>query len=108
MMAERRHRIFRSGSAMRVRAWTHRRIADRRSIKRKQAVLSQPQIVERAQFHDEVMWMLAVVDWLAKRGFSLLKKQWIESLGHRGWFQADHGAQSQLTTADLALRHGHK
>src|SRR5438874_2585020 len=93
---------------MRVSAWSHGRIADRRGIKRKQAVFSQAQVVQSGQLHDEVVGVLPVIDRLAERRLSLLEKQRIEALRYGCRFQAEHGSERKLAAPDLALRHGHK
>src|SRR5450432_360283 len=86
----------------------HGRITDRSSIKRQQPVLPDFVIVERGNLHKEIMWMLAIIDRLAKRGFALLKEFRIEPLRHGCRIKAHHGAQGDLAASYLPLRHGHE
>src|SRR6185312_9277913 len=93
---------------MRIRAWPHGRIANRSGVKRKQRVVPQREVVERGQFHEEIVRVLAVINRLAESRFTLLEQKWIETLGHGCRFQAEHSAECKLAVANLALRHGHE
>src|SRR6476661_3006128 len=93
---------------MGIRAWPHGWIADRRSIKREQRIFSESQIVERGQFHDEVMRMLAVIDRLAERRFTLLEQKRVEALRHGCRLQTEHGPKCEFAPANLSLCHGHE
>src|ERR1700749_3047879 len=96
-MSQGSHRVFRSRGAMRIGAWPHRWISNRGCIKRKQRIVPQAQIIERSELHDEIMRVLAVIDRLAKGSFTLLEKQWIETLRHGRRFKAQHGAKRKLS-----------
>src|SRR5882762_1605014 len=74
MMAERGQWFLRGGGAMWVRHRTHRRIPDRSKIEREQPPAPQPQIVKRGNLHEQIMWMLAVDNWLSEGCFSLLEQ----------------------------------
>jgi hypothetical protein len=108
MVSQGGHGLFRSRSTVRVGRWPHRGIADRRRIKREQRVFAQAHVIQRGQFHEEVVGMLAIDDGTAESGLALLKQQRIEALGRRGRLQAEHCADRQLTGAYLSLRHGHE
>lgn len=56
---------------MRIGCWSDGWISDGREIKREQAALGELQIVERRQFHEKVMGMLAVGYGIAEGGLAL-------------------------------------
>ena len=92
MMAEWRDRIFRRRCPVRVRCRTHSRVSHRSKIEREQAVFPDFQVVKSSQLHNEIVRVLAIDDWFAKRSFSLLKQFWVEPPDHRAWFKAQHCA----------------
>src|SRR5262245_61474559 len=108
MVAERRQRILRSRCAVRISRWAKCGIAYGRSVERQERVFLQFEIVESAEFHEEVVWMLAVSNWPAVGGFALLKEFWIASLRDRRRIQAEHAADGESARAQLSLGHRHE
>jgi hypothetical protein len=92
MMAERCQRIFRRGWPVRVGFRADGWIPHGRKIERKQGMTFEFPVVEHPQFHDEVVWMLAVGDWLFEGCFSLLEKQRVLPVGDGGGIEAQHRA----------------
>src|SRR5581483_4922873 len=65
-------------------------------------------VVNRCNFHEEVVRMLTIDNWSPERSFSLLKKLRISPVSHRRRFQTEHGAQRQRSMTKLPLRHWHE
>src|SRR5579864_1308349 len=78
---------------MSVGRGTHGGIAHGSCVEGKKRVLSEAQIVDRGQLHEEVVRMLAVIDGLAVRRLALLEKLRIALSGDGSRLQAQHGAQ---------------
>ena len=108
MMTKRSNGIFRR----RRPVWESWRpeggIADRRSIERKRGILRQLVIVERGQFHEEVMRMLSVNNWAAVSRLSLLEQLRVAAARDRRRLQAQHGSPGQSSFAERSLRHWHE
>src|SRR5439155_16557357 len=68
VVCERRDRIFRRGWPVRIGEWAHGRVAHRRSVKRQQRICAQFVVVERSQFHEEIVGMLPIDDRASEGG----------------------------------------
>src|SRR4051794_21158157 len=93
---------------MRVRCRPHRGVTHSREVKRHQTPVAYLVVIERGEFHDEVMRMLPINDRLSECSLALLKQQWILTTTHGRRLQARHEAKRQCARTELALRHGHK
>lgn len=83
-------------------------IADGGEVDGEQRVAAEGEIVERGDFHKEVVGVLAVGDGAAIGGFSLLKEQRVLAAGDGCGLKREHGAEGELAWAPGALRHGHE
>src|SRR5262249_32781067 len=108
MVAERRQRILRSRSAVWISGRAECWIAYRRSVERQERVLFQFEIVESSEFHEEVVWMLAINNWPVVGGFAQLKEFWVAPPRDRCRLQAEHPADSECARAQLSLGHRHE
>src|SRR5215831_17064725 len=93
---------------MRVSHWPHGRITSGREVKRQKTLLSELQVIESSQFHDEVVRMLPIGNRNSESRFALLEEQRIPPVGHGRRFQAQHRARSEYAWAELSLRHRHE
>src|SRR5277367_7158508 len=108
MVSEGAHGIFKGRGAMWIGCWSDCGIAARSRVKRQQRLLAEFPVVERGQFHNEIMWVLAIDDWITVCGFSLLEEQRVAAVGDRRWLKTEHRAQCQIAGAKPALHHGHE
>ena len=107
MMAERGDGVLGGGHAVRIGGGAYRRVADGRGVEAQQRPFAEPDIVERAELHEEVVRVLAVDDGLAEGGLALLEELRVLAVGDGSGFEREHRPQRELTGADLAHRHGH-
>src|SRR6185437_3700715 len=82
VMSEAADRNFSRGSTVWVRCRSHGGVAHRSEIQGEQAFLSQLQIIQRCQFHNEIVRMLPVCDGNSKSCLALLKEQRIAPVCH--------------------------
>jgi len=86
MVAECSNRVFKSRSAVGIGGWTNCRVAHRSEIERQQSSLTQLKVIERRQFHEEVVRVLAIGDRHPVRRLALLEQQWITPVCYRRGF----------------------
>src|SRR6266536_4275205 len=66
------------------------------------------QCVLRRQFHEKIVRMLFIDQWLTFIGFPGLKEQRRTSRRKRKWFKTEHAAQLNGTLAQLVIGHRHE
>ena len=86
---------------------THRRIAHGSGIKRQQRAIRQLVVVQRGEFHEEIVGVLAVHDGTAEGGFALLEKFRVAAVRNRGRLETEHGPEGQSAIAEFSLCHRH-
>src|ERR1700722_13199778 len=101
MMAERRDGVFRIRCAVGKRGWADGGVAYRSSVEAEQSACSQREIVERGQFHEEIVGVLAVDNGQAVGRFALLEEQGIAFAGDGRRLEAEHAAQGELADAEF-------
>src|SRR5208337_249969 len=92
---------------MRIRHWPQSRIAHWGVVHVPQRGLAELVRVLQAQLHQEVVRVLAVDDGFAVSGLSGLKQQGIVLVAYSCRFEAEHGAQHDVTTAETMQRAEH-
>src|SRR4051812_1168032 len=95
MMSQGRNRILRCRETVRISNRSERRGPDGGSVERKQRLVTEPVVVHGRNFHEEVVRMLSIYDWLGKCRLSLLEEQRILPLRNRRRLKAEHRAQSK-------------
>src|SRR6185312_1157325 len=108
MMAQRSGRVLGRSRSMRVSWWSHRRVADWGRVNRQDCSIAERVVVHRREFHEEVVWVLAVHNRPAECGFTLLKQFRIAPLTDSCGFQAEHRAQREGSVPEFPLCHWHE
>jgi hypothetical protein len=108
MVTQSGHWIFHRGGAVGKGRRPDGRVANRRRVEGEKRVGCQFQIVERRDFHEEIVGMLSVCNWSAIRRLALLEKQRIAPLRDGGGFQAQHDPSGKYARAKFSLCHGHE
>jgi hypothetical protein len=91
---------------VRIGGGTDGGVADGSGIEAEETVLSEANVVESSDLHEEVVWMLAVDDRFAEGGLSLLEELGVLASGDRRGFKGEHGSQGKLAGTKFA--HGHR
>src|SRR5687768_6429911 len=65
-------------------------------------------LVDGAELHEEVMWVLTVDERLAITRLSRLQKDWVATTPNGPWVEARHEPKVQLTAAELSTGHDHR
>src|SRR6516165_10468203 len=108
MMAQSSDRILRRRGAMRIGCRSDGGITDGGRVKRQPSLLAEFPVVESGQFHQELVRVLAIDDWIAIGRLALLKEQRILPLSNGCGFEAEHSTQGEIPGTKPALRHGHE
>src|ERR1044071_384503 len=79
--------------------WPERRLARISDICKPVRAFTNGDGVSRAQLHKQIVWMLAIDQWLAFVSFTGLEKQRRAARRKREWLSAQHAAQLECSRA---------
>src|SRR5512136_2586360 len=106
-MRDRSERDIHRRGTVHKRDWSKRWLSGRRDVRRDANALRDWPLVECAEFHPEVMRMLAIVERLAVIALSTLQKQRIAARRDGPWVETQHCSSLEAPTGELVTRHEH-